>query len=87
MQFLLSQICWEWPQEGRTRQLFSCLWPRGREGDYRGGVGDTLGNGDIFFFIFSPRVYGCSGLLEVETRLHASKGFGISTHKPDSHQL
>lgn len=41
----------------------------------------------IFFFIFPPRVYGCFGLLEVETRLHASKGFGISTHRPDSHQL
>lgn len=40
-----------------------------------------------FFFIFSPRAFGCSGFLEVETRLHASKGFGISTHKPDSHQL
>lgn len=41
----------------------------------------------IIFFILSPRAYGCSGLLEVETRPHASKGFGISTHKPDSHQL
>lgn len=87
--FLPSQICWEWPQEWRTRQLFSCLWPRGREGDYRRGVGDTHGNGDFWFFFlsFPPRAYGCFGLLEVETRLHASKGFGISTHKPDSHQL
>lgn len=49
-------------------------------------MGDTWEWGS-FLFIFFPRVYGCSGLLEVETRLHASKGFGISTHKPDSHQL
>lgn len=41
----------------------------------------------FFFLSFPPRAYGCFGLLEVETRLHASKGFGISTHKPDSHQL
>lgn len=50
--FLHSQICWEWPREWRTRQLFSCRWPRGREGDYRGGVGDTHGNGDYFFSSF-----------------------------------
>lgn len=53
--FLPSQICWEWPWEWRTRQLFSCLWPRGREGDYRGRVGDTHGNGGIFFFHLSPK--------------------------------
>lgn len=35
-----------------TRQLFSCLWPRGSEGDYREGVGDTRGNGDFFFSSF-----------------------------------
>lgn len=53
--FLPSQICWEWPWEWRTRQLFSCLWPRGREDDYRGRVGDTHGNGGIFFFHLSPK--------------------------------
>lgn len=31
-----------------------------------------VGMGIFFFFIFFPRTYGCSGVLEVETRLHAS---------------
>lgn len=76
--FLPSQICWEWHQEWRTRQLFSCLWPGGKV--IIGEKGEThMG----FFFQSFPH----SGLLEVGTRLHASKGFGISTHKPDSHQL
>lgn len=42
-------------------------------------MGDTHGNGDFFFPSFPPRAYGCFGLLEVGTRLYASKGFGIST--------
>lgn len=52
--FLPSQI-WEWPQEWRTRQLFTCLWPRGKEGDYGGGVGDTWEWGVVFFFHLFPK--------------------------------
>lgn len=56
--FLPGQICWEWLQEHRTRQLFSCcLWPSGRESDYREGVGDTHGNGDYFFHTFSKSLW------------------------------
>lgn len=52
--FLPSQIYWEWPREWRARQLFSCLWPRGREGDYRGRGGRRTWEWG-FFFHLSPK--------------------------------